>query len=77
MASTPANGPKPTTLIQIKAQISVSTPRKVSNVRRAKKCITRLILVLRAANEASGKANIAETNVPKNAMATVSAMACR
>ena len=33
IASTPANGPRPTTLIQIKAQISVSTPRTASKKR--------------------------------------------
>jgi hypothetical protein len=36
-----------------------------------------LIVVLRAANEAMGKASIAATNVPKNAIATVSPMACK
>ena len=37
IASTPANGPRPTTLMKISAQISTSTPRMVSSKRRARK----------------------------------------
>ena len=49
MASRPANGPSPTTLIQISAQISVSTLRTVSIERRARKCTTRLATMFFAA----------------------------
>jgi hypothetical protein len=37
MANAPANGPSPTTLIQIKAQINVSTLRNVSRLRRLRR----------------------------------------
>ena len=74
-ASTPANGPRPTTLIQISAQIRMSTPRKVSKLRRAKNWTTRLSVVLRAAKKPSGKATMAANKVPSKAMAKVSSIA--
>ena len=73
-ASTPAKGPRPTTLIQISAQIRMSTPRKVSKLRRAKNCTTPLIVVLRAARKPSGNAAMAAMSVPSSAMASVSSM---
>ncbi len=75
MASTPAKGPRPTTLIQISAQISVSTPRIESENRRAMKRTMAFAMVLRAARKPSGKDRIAASSVPKKAMATVSAKA--
>ena len=75
MASTPAKGPSPTTLIQISAHTSVSTPRRVSKPRRVKKRRTCETVALRAAMMLSGSAIVAASNVPSNAMATVSASA--
>src|SRR5882757_26001 len=75
MASAPANGPSPTTLIQISAHTKMSTLRMVSSERREKKRTTRWAVTLRAASKASGKANTAADNVPRKAMATVSSSA--
>ena len=77
IASTPANGPRPTTLTQMSAQISVSTPRTVSQKRRVKTWISQLPTTLRAARKASGNASTAAPSVPANAIATVCASACR
>ena len=52
MASMPAKGPSPTTLIQMSAQISVSTLRIVSRNRRVTKRKTRLGMTLSRRQEA-------------------------
>ncbi len=76
IASTPANGPSPTTLIQTKAQISVSIPLMVSRTRRTG---NRRIsgTMLRAANRLTGSAAIAASVVPSNAIDKVSPSAFR
>ncbi len=77
IASAPAKGPRPTTLIQISAQISTSTERITSRPRRTAKCANGLGTTLRAARNATGKARIAAVSVPRNAMPSVSPSACR
>ena len=77
MASTPAKGPRPTTLIQMSAQISVSTPRIVSKTRFSGSRTRAVGMTLRAASTPSGKANNAASSVPSNAMASVSPNALR
>ena len=76
MASTPANGPRPTTLIHTSAQISVSTPRIESRNRRTG---NRMIsgTILRAAIRLTGSAITAATVVPSNAIESVSPSAFR
>ena len=59
IASTPANGPRPTTLIQTSAQISVSTPRIESRKRRTGKRRMFEGTMLRAASRLTGSANSA------------------
>ena len=73
MARMPAKGPSPTTLIQISAQISVSTLRMVSRKRRVTKRKTQPGMTLRAARKPNGRASGAASSVPRNAMARVSA----
>ena len=77
IASTPANGPRPTTLIQTSAQISVSTPRIESRKRRTGK---RKILdgtMFLAASRLTGSANNAASVVPSSAIDSVSPSAFR
>ena len=72
MASAPAKGPSPTTLIQISAQMRMSTLRIVSSERRARKRTMRWAVTLRAASRPTGRARIAADRVPSSAIATVS-----
>ena len=72
MASAPAKGPRPTTLIQISAQISTSTERTTSKTRFVAKRTRRLGMALRAARNAAGSASTAAVSVPRKAMASVS-----
>ena len=65
MASAPANGPSPTTLIQISAHTRISTLRMVSSERRDRKRTTRWAVTLRAASRASGRASTAADSVPR------------
>jgi hypothetical protein len=71
MANAPAKGPSPTTLIQINAQINVSTLRNVSRLRRLRKLIRRLATTLRAARNPNGMPRMAASKVPRDAMASV------
>ena len=59
IASTPAKGPRPTTLIQTSAQISVSTPRIESRKRRTGNRKISDGTMLRAASRLTGSANSA------------------
>ena len=68
MANAPANGPSPTTLIQIVPD-QVSTLRTQSSPRRVMKCTTRPVTTFRAARKPSGKAITAAAAVPRNAIA--------
>ena len=77
MASTPANGPSPTTLIQISAQISVSTPRIVSRKRRDRKAQQLRRHDVARGKKATGSANSAASVVPSSAIASVSTSAFR
>ncbi len=77
MASAPAKGPRPTTLIQISAQISTSTERITSRPRRTAKRAKGFGTTFRAARKATGKANSAAVSVPRKAMPRVSARAWR
>src|SRR5271167_4132808 len=72
IASTPANGPRPTTLIQMSAQISVSTPRTASKKRLIGKRSNAAATTLRAARMPSGSASKAPSKVPNSAIARVS-----
>ena len=62
----------PTTLIHTNAQISVSTPRMVSNSRRDSTCTMRFATTLRAARNPIGNAITAAPSVPRKAMPSVS-----
>ena len=78
IASTPAKGPSPTTLIQISAQISMSTLRMVSSERRDRKCSDALGDDVRAARKADAAAPAPPpARVPRKAMAIVSTSASR
>ena len=77
MASTPANGPRPTTLIQTSAQISVSTPRIESRNRRTGKRMKFEGMMLRAASRLTGNASTAASVVPSSAIDRVSPSAER
>ena len=77
IASAPANGPSPTTLIQISAQISVSMLRMVSRLRRVSTCSTPLVTTLRAARKPSGTASTAAVSVPSSAIDRVCPSASR
>jgi hypothetical protein len=71
IASAPANGPSPTTLIQISAQISVSMLRTVSRLRRVRRWRRRLATTLRAARNPNGQLKTAAPTVPRQAIANV------
>ncbi len=77
MASAPAKGPSPTTLIQMSAQISTSTERMTSSPRRTAKRAKGFGTTLRAARKAIGNAIRAAVSVPRKAMPNVSARAWR
>ena len=77
IASTPANGPRPTTLIHTSAQISVSTPRMESKKRRTGKRSKPDGMTLRAASRLNGSAKTAAMVVPSSAIDRVSPSAER
>ena len=77
IASTPANGPRPTTLIQTSAQISVSTPRIESRKRRTGKRMIFEGTMFRAASRLTGSASTAASVVPSSAIDSVSPSADR
>ena len=77
IASTPANGPRPTTLIQMSAQISVSTPRTASKNRLTGTRNQAAGTTLRAASTPSGSAKTAPSRVPSSEIASVSPSALR
>ena len=77
IASTPANGPRPTTLIHTNAHISVSTPRIESNTRRTGKRMKPEGMIFRAASKLTGKATTAAMVVPSSAIDSVSPSADR
>ncbi len=59
IARMPANGPSPTTLMKISAQISTSTPRIASRKRRTAKCANTFGTTFFAARKPTGKASTA------------------
>ena len=77
IARMPANGPRPTTLMKISAQISTSTPRIASRKRRTAKCVKMFGTTFLAASSPTGSARIAAASVPRSAIASVSARAWR
>lgn len=69
IASTQANGPRPTTLIHTSAQISVSTPR--DQIERTRRTGNRMMLegtMFRTASRLTGNASTAAIVVPSSAI---------
>jgi len=72
IAKTPAKGPKPTTLMKMRAQIRASTPLMTSKKRRMTKWTPEFETIFLAPKNPRGIAAREAKRVPKKAMAKVS-----